>query len=133
VAALVAAVTEDRRRPWPQPKQEVCDLAARCVQPVGLILLADKLDSLLALTRRQHGSPDFWARSHAGFADQLWFHQTLVRALRSNRRVAQETDDSELRTAGLLDELTAALEHFRGGQVWTPDGLRQGPLEDALK
>jgi guanosine-3',5'-bis(diphosphate) 3'-pyrophosphohydrolase len=133
VAALVAAVTEDRRLPWPQRKQEVCDVVARCGQPVGLVLMADKLDTLLALTRQQHGSPDFWARSHASFADQLWFHQRLVRALRSNRRVAQEADDPALRTAGLLDELTAALERFRGGQVWTPDGLQQGPLEDALK
>jgi hypothetical protein len=95
--------------------------------------MADKLDTLLALTRQEHGSADFWARSHAGFADQLWFHQHLVRALRSNRQVAQEADDPALRTAGLLDELTAALERFRGGQVWTPDGLRQGPLEEALK
>jgi (p)ppGpp synthase/HD superfamily hydrolase len=133
VAALVAAVTEDRRLPWPQRKQEVCDVASRCGQPVGLILMADKLDTLLALTRQQHGSPDCWARSHASFADQLWFHQGLVRALRSNRRVALEADDPELRTAGLLDELTAALERFRGGNIWTPEGLRQGPLEDALQ
>jgi (p)ppGpp synthase/HD superfamily hydrolase len=133
VAALVAQVTEDRRMPWPQRKQEVCDLAARCGQPVGPVLMADKLDTLLALTRQEHGSPDFWARSHAGCSDQLWFHQGLVRALRSNRRVAREADDPELRTAGLLDELTTALERFRGGQVWTPDGLRQGPLEEALK
>jgi (p)ppGpp synthase/HD superfamily hydrolase len=133
VAGLVAAVTEDRRLPWHERKQEVCDTAARCGQPVGMVLMADKLDTLLTLTRMQHGSPDFWDRCHAGFADQLWFHQELVRALRSNPRVAEEVDDPGLRTAGLLGELTAALERFRGGQVWTPDGPRPGSLEDALK
>jgi hypothetical protein len=45
-AALVAAVTEDRRRPWPQRKQEVYEVAARCGQPVGLILLQANLSGI---------------------------------------------------------------------------------------
>ena len=133
VASLVAQVTEDKRLPWRERKQEVIALASCCGQGVGVVLMAAKLDHLLALSREQHGDPNYWAHFHAGFTDQLWFHQHLVRALRSNRRVAEDTDHPELRTSGLLDELTAALDRFRCGNVWTPDGIRPGLLVDVLK
>jgi (p)ppGpp synthase/HD superfamily hydrolase len=130
VADLVAQVSEDIRLPWRQRKQEVCDLAGRCGQTAGLVLLADKLDTLLALARSQHGSPGYWNQFHAGFADQLWFHQELVRALRSNRRLRYDLEDPGLRTGLLIQELTAALDRFRQGRVWTPDGVRPGTLEE---
>lgn len=132
VAALVAQVTEDTRLPWHQRKQEVCNTASRCCQSVGMVLMADKLDTLLAMSRERHSAPDYWAQFHAGFADQLWFYQQLVRALRANTRVAEDSECPELRTAGLLDELTAALDRFRAGNLWTPDGLQKGRLEDVL-
>ena len=133
VASLVAQVTEDRRLPWRDRKQEIIDRAGHCEQAVGAVLMADKLDTLLAFCREQHGSADYWTTFQAGFADHLWFYQTLLRALRSNRQVTENADDPQLRTVALLDELTATLDRFRGGHVWTPDGLRPGHLEDVLK
>jgi hypothetical protein len=130
VASIVAQVSEDTRLPWRQRKQEICDVAGRCGQATGLALLADKLDTLLALGRAQHGSPGYWSQFHAGFADQLWFHQGLVRALRGNPRLRDDLEDPGLRTGQLIQELIVALNRFRQGNVWTPDGVRPGTLED---
>ena len=95
--------------------------------------MADKLDTLRALNRVQQGVADDWTSGHCRLHRPPLVLPAPGPRLRVNHFVVQDADDSNLRTAGLLDELTAALDRFRGGNVWTLDGLRPGNLEDVLK
>lgn len=118
VTNIVRKLTEKKKKAlsWHARKQQVIDLAGICCQGVGIVLIADKLDNLQSFVRdlsRYSDPQDYWSKFNAGFTDQLWFYQSLCRALCENRRLIQMIEHPDLRTYYAIAELMRVFEVFR--------------------
>jgi hypothetical protein len=115
-------LTEDKSRSWGERKLATIDLARRCCQGVAIVLIADKIDDMNASCREAF-EPGYWEKFNAGWERQMWFHQELLIALRSNSRLNGEAPEYlDLRTWKAIEELQRSFDFFRGGSQWTAEG-----------
>jgi (p)ppGpp synthase/HD superfamily hydrolase len=121
-ARIVGKLTEDKSRSWGERKLATIDLARRCCQGVAIVLIADKIDDMNASCREAF-EPGYWEKFNAGWERQMWFHQELLIALRSNSRLNGEAPEYlDLRTWKAIEELQRSFDFFRGGSQWTAEG-----------
>jgi (p)ppGpp synthase/HD superfamily hydrolase len=128
VTDLVLAVTEDKTKSWTERKAAQIAKARECDPEVGMLILADKIHNCGRMAREQ-ANPDYWANFNAGFGDQLWFYQGVVKALYKNAAV-HNSDHVTLRTGDAFEELVDMFDRFRKGKLWTPRGLVYAPGRD---
>lgn len=130
MATLIDRLTEDKSLHWRDRKEKIFENARTRCQAFAIVLMADKIDNLRGHVRQWAPgvSGDYWSTFNAGFADQVWFHQQLLRALYANDRVRTASEYPELRTDDALCELLDVFDQFRAGQLWTPDGLVGAPV-----
>lgn len=130
VAKIVAKLTEDKALSWHDRKRSVIDLAGKCCQPVGIVLIADKIDNLSATLREMPAAVDkekfqtYWSRFNAPVGNQLRFHQDLVKSLITNERLITRAKYPDLRTNRAVYDLTALVRRFEnmtGSDLWEID------------
>ncbi|WP_100012195.1 HD domain-containing protein [Lentibacillus sediminis] len=90
-AELVAAHTEDKSKSWRERKQHTIDTVKHAEKEVKYLIVADKLDNLLAMEKdlAMQGSK-IWENFNAGYVDQKWYNQSIA-ANMANGLTAEET------------------------------------------
>lgn len=83
VLLLVKASSEpDKNLPWTERKQHTIDFLKGESSEVKMIALCDKLSNLMAMEADLKGiGSGFWGRFNAGFEEQKWYFESLVKAL----------------------------------------------------
>lgn len=116
VAEMVAKVTENKLLSWQDRKDAVCEMAQKCCQGAGIIILADKIDNLsstnLEMPLERQLFLDYWARFNAGWAEQKAFYRKLLRSLRGNKRLAAAKEYPELETDRAIEQLQKEYDRF---------------------
>lgn len=79
VSELVATHTEDKSKSWRERKQHTIDTVKLAEKEVKYLIVADKLDNLLALEKdlEDQGSK-IWENFNAGYTDQKWYNTSIA-------------------------------------------------------
>ena len=86
VAGLVSAMTEpDKKKPWKERKtQTITHLRYYADRDVKKLECADKLSNITDIYNDLLKQGDkLWTKFNAGYADQKWYYQELVKSLES--------------------------------------------------
>lgn len=106
VVDMVEALSDTTEHPKPDWRTRKERYLARLAQEgpwVKLVSTADKLHNLQCLLRDlNHHGDSVWNRFNAGKADQIWYYQSVLKALQKNWR------------SPLLDELIVAVNSLAG-------------------
>lgn len=125
VMGTVNRVTVFGDSPWLQRRSALLRRVAEFGPTELTVVLVDRTDDLRSFVQENGDfvdSPSYWSHFHAGWADQLWFHQELARAVVAGQDRFIGARDV-LRTEDALQAYLQALEVFRDGSLWTPDGV----------
>lgn len=90
VALLVFSATEpDKSLPWRQRKEHTLQLLAIPNTPEDMLALAcaDKLSNVRSLSRDHlHRGEALWERFNAGYEEQKWYYESMVKTLAGLRK-----------------------------------------------
>ncbi|MFD1038277.1 HD domain-containing protein [Virgibacillus byunsanensis] len=79
VAQLVAAHTEDKSKSWQERKQHTIDTVKNAEREVKYLIVADKLDNLLAMEKDLKEQGDkVWEHFNAGYKKQKWYNESIA-------------------------------------------------------
>jgi hypothetical protein len=117
VTNIVRKLSEDKSLPWKQRKQSVVDLAGKCCQGVGIVLVSDKIDNITCMIREMpfvgtDAWDVYWKQFNAGYKDQAWFFSALCDALWNNDRLMSKPEYPELATGLAVTEFEGLVAHF---------------------